>query len=737
MKTFPSILCSTDRAVPISRIFSFLRIGPWSPALCRVLALMMGGACAGGYAQAAHFTESQSATANAANSLSSPRAVATEGHALEVTSSNGNFGTVNLGSTSSTPISITFTFNTAEMLGSTTVVTQGAAGLDFTDSGTGTCKAETAYGAGSTCTVKVNFTPKFPGTRYGAANLLDGSGNLLAAGYLQGTGVGPQVTFLPGTRSIIADAGNSGLSGPEGVAVDGSGNLYIVDQLNNRILKETLSGGAYTQSIVSTNGLEFPFSVAVDGGGNVYIGDLYNNRVLKETLSTAGYIQSIVANSATGGLNSPWGVAVDGSGNVYIADSGSNRVLEETLSAGGYAQSVVANEANNGLDYPTGVAVDGSGNVYIADTGKARVLKETPTAGGYSQSVVADPSTGLSGAKGLAVDGIGNVYVADDGASNVFKETLSAGSYTQSVIADAATNGLSGPRGVAVDGSGNVYIADFLYPQVLKEDLADPPILSFIHSDVGVISKDSPKSVMVCNDGNAALTFSLPTTGDNPSVPADFAWDQSSTCMQTAAGSPTAFALAAGASCTMAFDFKPTTTGYIRELAELTDDSLNMTGTMQGIQLIGLLIPQAITFSQPASPVYSGSAPITLSAIGGASGNPVIFSIVSGPGSLSGTNNSVLNVNGWGTIVIAANQSGNASYSAAPQVTQSVTGLYSQAAALRSPTPLSTLTGTSTTFTWSPGIGPTEYMLYLGSTGVRSSNLYNSGPTTERDRSSH
>jgi len=81
--------------------------------------------------------------------------------------------------------------------------------------------------------------------------------------------------------------------------------------------------------------------------------------------------------------------------------------------------------------------------------------------------------------------------------------------------------------------------------------------------------------------------------------------------------------------------------------------------------------PQAIVFS-PSSPVSYGVSPITLSATGGASGNPVTFSIVSGPGTLSGVNNSTLTVTGTGTIVIAANQAGNSTYTAAPQVTGSI-----------------------------------------------------------------
>ncbi len=78
---------------------------------------------------------------------------------------------------------------------------------------------------------------------------------------------------------------------------------------------------------------------------------------------------------------------------------------------------------------------------------------------------------------------------------------------------------------------------------------------------------------------------------------------------------------------------------------------------------------QSISF--PAiSPVTYGVSPFTLSASGGASGNPVTFSIVSGPGTISG---STLTITGAGTVVVAANQAGNGNYNAATQVTQSVT----------------------------------------------------------------
>jgi hypothetical protein len=98
-------------------------------------------------------------------------------------------------------------------------------------------------------------------------------------------------------------------------------------------------------------------------------------------------------------------------------------------------------------------------------------------------------------------------------------------------------------------------------------------------------------------------------------------------------------------------------------------DTTDYTTATSTIQLTVNQATQTINFAAPTSPVNYGVAPIVLAATGGASGNPVIFSIVSGPGTLSG---STLTITGTGTVVIAANQAGNANYVAAPQVTQPV-----------------------------------------------------------------
>src|SRR5271157_3010833 len=200
----------------------------------------------------------------------------------EIAKAGANFGPVNVGSTGSNFITLLFTFDAAGTLGSTpyNVLTQGAPNLDFNAAATQpstVCVTGHTYNLGDTCTVNLTFKPTAPGTRYGAAELLGSAGNLLATGYAQGTGVGPQVTFanttsgvyLPGTQSTLG----SGFY-PEGVAVDGSGNVFVADY-GNGALKEIVAAGGYATIKTLGNGIWNPIAVAVDGSGNLFVADFY------------------------------------------------------------------------------------------------------------------------------------------------------------------------------------------------------------------------------------------------------------------------------------------------------------------------------------------------------------------------------------------------------------------------------------------------------------------------------
>jgi sugar lactone lactonase YvrE len=486
------------------------------------------------------------------------------GEIVKLSPSGGNFDTVNVGGTSTTPISAIFTFDTEGTLGSKAVVTQGATGLDFIDAGTGSCTAGVTYNAGDTCTVDVTFAPKFPGTRYGAAELLSSSRQVLATGYFQGTGVGPQVTFLPGTQSIVV---TGGLKYPTGIAVDSNSNVYVADTFNDRVLKETRSGGSYTQSTIPASNLSEPMGVAVDGSGSIYIADTFNNRVLKETPHGATFTQSTIPTSR---LSFPLGVAVDGSGNVYVADTGNDRVLKETLSEGSYTESTIpASGFVSGIG-PFGIAVDGSGSVYLANFISGQVLKETPSAGVYKQQVIATIPGGVTK---VALDGTGDVYIAS-AEEGVFKETLSGLRYIQSKV---ITSALIEPQGIAVDSSGNVYIADTLNQRILKEDFADPPSLRFGPMVESLASGASPMTVTIENVGNATLTFPIPSTGNNPNISANFTLNSSgeSACPLVTQSSFEPGTLAAGSDCVLSVNFTPSTLGFLTGSLVVTDNALN------------------------------------------------------------------------------------------------------------------------------------------------------------------
>src|SRR5580698_1756201 len=180
------------------------------------------------------------------------------------------------------------------MIGTPAVLTQGALNKDFTDAGTGSCTTNGtthSYAVGDSCTVVVSFTPAHPGSRYGAVQL-SSNGAVIATGNDFGTGTGPQITFGPGTLSTLAQT-NGNFSEPFGVAVDGSGNVFVADTGNN-LVKEIVSvNGSIPASNptihVLGSGFNEPTSVAVDGSGNVFVADL-DNSLVKEIVAVNGSI---------------------------------------------------------------------------------------------------------------------------------------------------------------------------------------------------------------------------------------------------------------------------------------------------------------------------------------------------------------------------------------------------------------------------------------------------------------
>jgi IPT/TIG domain/NHL repeat/GYF domain 2 len=343
---------------------------------------------------------------------------------------------------------------------------------------------------------------------YPSGVAVDGSGNVYVADTntirkITPTGV---VTTLAGTAGASGSADGTGsaarFASPVGVAVDGSGNVYVADFYNNTIRKitpagvvTTLAGTAGTSGSTDGTGsaarFRIPYGVAVDSSGNVYVADTYNQTIRKITpagvvttlAGTAGSWGSVDGTGSAARFASPVGVAVDGSGNVYVADSG-NHTIRKITPAGvvttlaGTAGSVGSADGTGSaaqFNFPRGVAVDGSGNVYVADTNTIRKITPagvvTTLAGTAGTSGSAD-GTGSAARfyspRGVAVDGSGNVYVADTFNSTIRKITpagvVTTLAGTAGSVGSADGTGSAArfddPSGVAVDGSGNVYVAD-------------------------------------------------------------------------------------------------------------------------------------------------------------------------------------------------------------------------------------------------------------------------------------
>ena len=300
-----------------------------------------------------------------------------------------------------------------------------------------------------------------------------------------------QPDFISGTGDNVGLSASS-MSGPEGVAVDASGNLYVADHGHNRVLEYDTpfsgcssfpcvggpadvvfgQGGSFTSGSCNNGGLSAnslcgPNGVAVDAGGNLYVADESNSRVLEyntplSTDTTADVVfgqgGSFTSGSCNnGGLSAnslciPDGVALDAGDNLYVADPGNNRVLEYSTPLTtdttadlvfGQGGSFTSDTVNNGglsansLNAPEGVALDAGGNLYVADFNNNRVLE-------YSTPLTTDTTADL-------VFGQGGSFTSD----TVNNGGLSA-------------NSLNAPEGVALDAGGNLYVADSRNNRVLE-----------------------------------------------------------------------------------------------------------------------------------------------------------------------------------------------------------------------------------------------------------------------------
>jgi len=299
----------------------------------------------------------------------------------------------------------------------------------------------------------------------------DGAGNVFVADAtdhsirkITADGTVTTIAGKPGTFGSTDGSGTAALfKGPQGIAVDTAGNVYVADTGNKIVRKISATGvvttfagsagqGGKTDGTGTAARLSSPYGIAVDSAGNVYVVDSNDNTLRK--ITSAGVVTTLAGSPGESGLidgtgavarfSVPQDVAVDSAGNIYVCDHGNHAIRKitpagvvTTLAGSGQPGLTNGNGRSAAFKFPAGIAVDSSANVYVADTDNQVIRKITPTGdvttiAGSRIGSTDDVGTAASfyNPKDVTVDPSGNLYVADRGNHTIRKGTLGAATTT-------------------------------------------------------------------------------------------------------------------------------------------------------------------------------------------------------------------------------------------------------------------------------------------------------------------
>jgi len=294
---------------------------------------------------------------------------------------------------------------------------------------------------------------------------------------------------------------------PVGLATDLSGNIYIADTENSTIRKitpdgnvSTLAGlaGSFGSTDAVGGGARFygPQGVAANNAGQLFVADSANSTIRKITsggsVSTfagiAGVSNSFDGTGSNAQFYHPEGVATDSGGNVYVADTW-NHTIRKITPAGavttlaGLAGNFGAAEGTNSkarFNRPTGIAVDSATNIFIADSLNHTIRKITPNgtvstivglAGVWGSSDGTNSTARFYLPEGISVATNGELFVTDTGNQTLRKISYVGTNWVVTTVAGlsgfaGSTNGTGAnaefyfPAAIGFDSAGYLYIAD-------------------------------------------------------------------------------------------------------------------------------------------------------------------------------------------------------------------------------------------------------------------------------------
>ena len=587
------------------------------------------------------------------------------GEAIVVTTGSLSFPAADLGSAS---LSLAYNFNiTAGTTIGAVVVDNPVVGIpEFSLNPHSTCSPGT-YPSAASCSVALSFTPAAPGLRQGAVEVQDPSGNPLIALFISGLGNGAIPFFTDAAKSYLG----TGLASPSGVSVDNSGNLFISDTGNNRVVEIPSQNGIYQPQVsLSIAGLVEPLGLHVDATGTMYVTSSGNDAVLQIPNVAQG---SPNPTTLQAGYTGPSDVTLDRWGNLYVASTYSRAIIRSHWN-GTYFDKLTS----AAIVFPVSLSIDASDFLYSVNPYISSFVR-IPDSLTYTNRI-ADNSQALgwmASPTAIAADAFGNVFLLDSHSNQLILYPQVNGTYGAPLVLDSDLNS---PSAITLDALGNIYVADTGNNRIVKIFPSIPDTLSFQPTFLSQTSTDSPNPIALVNLGNEPLTLNSLT------FPPDF--PQQSAPSACAPGA----ILAPSTACAISPAFAPTQAGSpLQESISLSESGPGLLSPSQTISLSGTTLAQlsqTITV-QPIPNVQYGVAPIPLSATA-SSGLPVRFSVLSGPGTLAAHGTQLL-VTGAGLISLQATQAGNKYYAASQPTTFTVT--VSPAQLTVSATDLSTLYG--------------------------------------------
>ncbi len=270
----------------------------------------------------------------------------------------------------------------------------------------------------------------------------------------------------PGTSQSATIYSSQWGMNAQAVALNSSGQVYFI---SGGVQEFSATGAPITQW---NTGLGDACGIAVNSSGDVYIVNSEPNYQIDgvvEYSSSGGPItQWGTYGSGNGQVESPNGIAISPSGVVYVSDNDIDpsvcRVEEFSLSGSYLGQWGSYGHGNGQFDVASGIAVNSSGDVYVTDFGNKRV-EEFSSSGAYITQWGTNGSGNgqFESPLGIGIDASGNVYVTD-GLLYRIQEFTSSGAYITQWSAPAGGTGYTDePVGIAINANG-IYIANELIP---------------------------------------------------------------------------------------------------------------------------------------------------------------------------------------------------------------------------------------------------------------------------------